>query len=207
MAKFFKSVVFKCTITLLLIACISGGLLALLNDVLYVSPEERTARAMSKIYGQAVTISQENVLLDVDDKNRNDEFIDYSFGQINKIYVVGDKNSDNYDMIFQTVGNEGYKGGTITLWIQVSISNGKLLEGKIEKIVLESYVKQTLMSKFDSYYYDEFVNKYKAGEFFTAQENGNGTPVIMSGATYSANSNCNAVNCVINYLQLEGGND
>ena len=135
MAKIFKSVVFKCTVTLLLIACISGGLLALLNDVLYVSPEERTSRAMAKIYGQAVAISQENILLDVDDKNRTDSVIDYGFGQINKIYVVGDKNANEYDMIFQTVGNEGYKGGTITLWIQVSITNGNLNKKKIEKIV------------------------------------------------------------------------
>ena len=207
MAKIFKSVVFKCTVTLLLIACISGGLLALLNDLLYVSPEERTSRAMSKIYGQAVTISEENILLDIDDKNRNDSVIDYGFGQINKIYVVGDKDSNEYDMVFQTVGNEGYKGGTITLWIQVSITNGNLADGKIEKIVLESYVKQTLMSKFDSYYYDEFVEKYKAGEFFSTDEKAQGPSVIMSGATYSANSNCNAVNCVVNYLQLQGGNN
>lgn len=207
MAKFFKSVLFKCTATLLLIACISGGLLALLNDVLYVSPEERTSRAMSKIYGQAIEISQENIILDVDDKNRDDKHIDYTFGQINKIYVVGDKNAEEYDLVFQTVGNEGYKGGTITLWIQVSVTNGNLADGKLEKIVLESYVKQTLMSKFDSYYYDEFIEKYKAGEFFSAYENNEGTPIIMSGATYSANSCCNAVNCVVQYLQLEGGND
>ena len=63
------------------------------------------------------------------------------------------------------------------------------------------------MSKFDSYYYDEFIEKYKAGEFFSAYENNEGTPIIMSGATYSANSCCNAVNCVVQYLQLEGGND
>ena len=50
--QFFKSQAFKCIIVLLVIALISGGLLAILNDVLYVSEEERTMRAIEKVYGK-----------------------------------------------------------------------------------------------------------------------------------------------------------
>ena len=54
MAKFFSSVWVKCTTFLLALTVILGGSLAILNDVLYVSPEERTARAVKKIYGRVV---------------------------------------------------------------------------------------------------------------------------------------------------------
>ena len=52
MSKFFKSAWFKCTLVLLVIAVVSGSLISILSNVLYVSDEERTARAIKKIYGQ-----------------------------------------------------------------------------------------------------------------------------------------------------------
>ena len=50
--SFIKTTWFKCIACLLCIAVISGASLAILNNVLYVSPETRTARAISKIYGE-----------------------------------------------------------------------------------------------------------------------------------------------------------
>ena len=44
----------KCTAFLLILAVLLGGILAVLNDVLYVSSEERTARAIKKIYGECI---------------------------------------------------------------------------------------------------------------------------------------------------------
>ena len=109
MAKFFKSAWFKCTAVLLAIAVISGGLLALLNDVLYVSPEERTGRALQKIYDKALTSDEYDVILDVDSGNTA---IAYDFGQIEKIFIVGEEDEE-HDLLFKTTGNEGYKGGTV----------------------------------------------------------------------------------------------
>ena len=52
MKSFFKSDWFKCTAILLIIAVVLSATLAILNDVLYVSPAERTGRAIKKIYGE-----------------------------------------------------------------------------------------------------------------------------------------------------------
>ncbi len=209
MAKFFKSTWFKCIFTLLAIAVVASGLLALLNDLLFISPEERTARAIKKIYGYEV--SNYEVLLDVDstDANVNKTSIENEngFGEIDKIYLVGSTTAESYEILFRATGNKGYKGGTITLWVKVDVTND--LEAispastqKISKVVMDSYDKQTLMSKLGNSFYDKFLvdvtDNYDS--LFAAdgsQEKSN----PITGATKSANAACNAVNCVIEYLQ------
>ncbi len=180
MSKFFKTTWFKCVSFLLILSVVLGGLLAILNDVLYVDDSERTARAVKKIYGEAVdfTVVTEDVIT-----------FD-GLGTINKIYKVGET-----DTLFQTTGANGYKGGTITLWIKVVEKDGGSKE--IEKIVLESYDKQTLMSKFDGSYADKFITDLDSvgeDDFF----------VPNTGATYSAKAYNNAVKCVSEYFK--GGN-
>ena len=190
MKKFFKSDWFKCTAVLLSLLIVLGGTLAILNDVLFVSPEERTARAINKIYG---SVPDYKVVLDID---ANDNAVSNDFGSIEKIYQVGE------DMLFKSTGINGYKGGTITLWLKVIKENEHY---KIDKIVLDGYDKQTLMSKFTQPYFDNFLidvtDAYEKEDFiFSNKANASGLQNPMSGATYSANAACNAVNCVISYL-------
>jgi hypothetical protein len=197
MAKLFKNVWFHSISVLLIIAVVLGGLLAVLSDVLYVSPAERTGRAVKKIYGEEKSYQ---IILDVDGETANTP-IEYSFGKINKIYQVGDSSSSSYDMLFQTVGFEGYKNGTITVWVKVSVAGEKY---SIEQVLLESFDKQTLMSKLGGDYYGKFnltdvTNAYDKGEYFGTQD-GSALKNPVSGATYSANAGNNAVNCVIKYL-------
>ena len=75
--QFFTSQAFKCIIVLLIIALVAGGLLAILNDVLFVTEEERTMRAIEKVYGKEMQyeelIYSSNVL-------------ENEFGTINKLY-------------------------------------------------------------------------------------------------------------------------
>ena len=188
MSKLFSNVWFKCIAFLLILMTLLGGTLAILNDALYVSPTERAKRAINKIYGKEMPFSVE---MDVDNgyeaiKSQN------GYGTINKIYKVGE------DLLFQTTGENGYKNGTITLWIKVV----KDTDYKIDKIVLETFTKQTLMSKLDNKYYSKFyIDVTDNEEFFSPKSNStttNKNPV--SGATMSANAACNAVNCVIEYL-------
>lgn len=199
MKNFLKSAWFKCTAVLLIIAVVSGGLLALLNDILYVSPEERTGRALQKIYGRAISANEYDILLDVDG---NDQAVEYEFGQIEKIFVIGDQNAE-HDLLFKTTGNEGYKGGTVTMWIKVVVNGSNKT---IDKVIIDSNTKQTLMSKLDSKFTDGFYidisNNYDT--YFTAKSKGEGNKNPVTGATYSAQAGCNAVNCVIEYLK--GGN-
>lgn len=191
MAKITKNVWFRCIFTLLIIAVISGGLLSVLNDVLYVSSEERTERAIAKIYGEKVSVDE--IVLDA---ASDDEKITYDFGTINKIYKI------DSDLLFQTTGFKGYKNGTVTLWIKVTEENGIY---SINKVVLEDYTKQTLMSKFGNEYYNGFAltdvtAAYKNGEgfFSVSADSENSNP--NTGATYTATAHCNAVNCVLKYL-------
>lgn len=198
MSKLFKNVWFKCISVLLCIILISGSSIAILSDVLYVAPEERTARAVKKIYGEEKTYS---VILDTDGQT-SDSPIEYSFGKINKIYRVDEEDGQTYDLLFQAVGYEGYKNGTVTLWVKTTFSANKY---SIEKVILESYEKQTLMSKLGGEFYSKFnltdvTEAYKNGENFTSTDKSAVNYNPVSGATFSANAGNNAVNCVITYL-------
>ena len=51
--EFFKSTAFKSLAVLLTIVILAGGLLAIFNDVLYVSEEEKFERSIAKIYGDS----------------------------------------------------------------------------------------------------------------------------------------------------------
>ena len=184
--KFYKTVWFRCITCLLLIAVISGALLASLNDLLAVSPETRTARAITKIYGEEKEYA---TVLDVDN---GDTAIEYEgVGSVDKVYSVSG------DLLFRTTGYQGYKNGTITLWIRAT-KNGETYS--IEKVVLETSEKQTLMSKLTGEFYDGFNLTDISGNFFSATDKNAENFNPVSGATYSATAACNAVNCVIRYL-------
>ncbi|MBQ9485839.1 MAG: hypothetical protein IJU83_03275 [Clostridia bacterium] len=202
--KILNSVWFKCIACLLCIAVVSGALIAGLNDLLYVSAEERTARAIKKIYGEN---KQYSAMLDVD---AGDAAIEYDgMGKINKIYNV------DGTVLFQATGYKGYKNGTITLWVQATefyaepSDQPQQSEGcerySITKVMLEKFDKQTLMSKLGGDYYKNFelqdvTQAYRDGKLFSATESTAENYNPVSGATYSAQAGVNAVNCVIKYL-------
>lgn len=186
MNKIVHNVWFKCITVLLLISLIAGGLLAVLNDVLYVSDEERTGRAIKKIYEEE---KQYEVILDSD----KDEAEIYETGRIDKHFIV-----DGTDTLIRATGFNGYKNGTITLWVKIIEKDGEIV---IDKVILESYDKQTLMSKLDENYYKNFTLKDVTDNYFTldATDSEYGNPV--SGATKSATAGSNAVNCAIKYYK------
>ncbi len=207
MSKFFKSTWFKCISVLLALAVILGGTLAILNDVLYVSDTERTQRALKKIYG--VEVNNYSTVLDTSliNQETGENFppiIYTNLGEINKIFTI------EQDTLFQTTGYNGYKGGTVTLWIKViTTESGSKI---IDKVILEDSKKQSLISYLSSSptYFNNFLvditETYENGEFTSDskyRDQPNYNPV--SGATYSAIAGCNAVNCVMEYYK-EGAN-
>lgn len=196
MKNFIKSNWFKCIAVLLALAVVLGGTLAILNDVLYVSPEERTARAIKKIYGVEVTLDDDSIVLDADNGEAE---IENEYGSIQKIYKIGN------DLLFKSTGNKGYKNGTVSLWIRVVNKDGNQV---IDKVVMDGYDKQTLMSKFTDKYYKGFLTDVTeaitTSQYFSPSTDADGLKNPMSGATKSANAICNAVNCVIFYI-AQGG--
>ena len=198
MKKLFASI--KPIILLLVIMLFSGSTLAILNDVLFVTPEVRTQRAIQNIYGY---VPEYQTILDVDNNDQSiNQQIEYeNYGKIQKIYLI---QGEQKEALFKAVGTKGYNGGTITLWVKVIKNNDSFL---IDKVILESFTKQTLMSKLDGKYYGDFKNidvtdAYNNQQWlFSNSElpSGNGN-IPVSGATLSATAGCNAINCVIKYL-------
>ena len=181
--QFFKSQAFKCIIVLLVIALIAGGLLAILNDVLYVTEEERTMRAIEKVYGEEMRYEE---LSFEADKLSND------YGTLSKVYLL-----ENGNYLVQSTGGNGYKGGTITVWVVLTVKDGAF-KG-IEKVVLESYEKQTLMSKLTYDVYSAHNDEITGDVYFTTS--GDGIKVLISGATLSTNALNNAVDCALQFAR------
>ena len=181
--QFFKSQAFKCIIVLLVIALVAGGLLAILNDVLYVTEEERTMRAIEKVYGKEMNYQEKEY--------SSDQLVN-DYGTLSKVYLL-----ENGNYLVQATGGEGYKGGTITVWIVLTAKDGAF--GGIEKVVLESYEKQTLMSKLTYDVYSAHNDEITGDVYFTTS--GDGIKVLISGATYSTNALNNAVDCALQFAR------
>lgn len=181
--QFFTSQAFKCIIVLLVIALVAGGLLAILNDVLYVTEEERTMRAIEKVYGQEMNYSE---------LEYSQDQLTNSYGSLSKVYSL-----ENGNYLVQSTGGEGYKGGTITVWVVLTVKDGAF--GGIEKVVLESYEKQTLMSKLSYDVYSAHNDEITGDVYFTTS--GDGIKVLISGATYSTNALNNAVDCALKFAR------
>lgn len=193
-----KTEAFKCIIVLLLIMTIAGGLLAVLNDVLAVSDQERLNRAVQKVYGKQVDATE------IENEFSCDK------GVIESTYAFDDEG--NHYLLFKSTGNEGYKNGTVTLWILVSctdnpVENQTIVKSnaeKLQKVVLDGYDKQTLMSALTGEFYGAYaeldINEIKSGKLVTVNKTDNDFTNVISGATKSSNAANNAVNTVLLYL-------
>ena len=198
MKKLTNNVWFKCISFLLILSALLSGILAVLNTVLFVPPEERTERALQKIYGEARTI--DDIILDVD--NGDEAYTLTDCGKINKIYKIGN------DTLFQAVGEKGFNNGTVTLWINVTENNGKLV---ISKVVLDSSVGQSFIGSLSAAFFDGFLvdvtESYEKGKFTAnplLKDNADVNFNPVSGASNSGNAACNAVNTVLHYINQGG---
>lgn len=193
--QFFKSTAFKSVSVLLAIVLIAGALLAILNDVLYVTPTERRNRVFAKIYGGDVT--EREVLL-----GENDDPISYTGGEVSQAYFMSD---GSYAV--QATGKGGFSGGSITVWVIFSCTgdreNGNLALEGIEKVVYESNVNQSYINRFTSENYNVFTlhdGELKEGLYF-----GDDIEVIKTGASapFTFSALTNAVNASLRYFREE----
>ncbi len=190
--QFFKSNAFRSLAVLIAIVLVAGALLAIFNDILYISDEERLNRTLSKIYGENVTA--EEVTLDEDAKTT-------PYGTVNFVYHI--QEDGNY--LFQTTGTGGYQGGTVTVWTVVAVTGtreaGDLAITGIDKVVYESNTSQTLMANLtDSFYafYTEHDDLVADGEYFTSVKGGtDDLNNVVANATMSSGAVTNAVNAAL----------
>ena len=183
-----KKTAFKCIIVLVLITVICCSLLAVLNDLLYVSSKERTDRVINSIYGTEMEYQTETV-----DQTK----VNSSYGEVLEIYSLADGNK-----LYKTKGYNGFKNGTVSLWIVVGYENGT--PDKITKVILAEFEKQTIMSKISGVYQtyvDVSKDSYTTGGIFTVdKEDTDNIYNIVTGATKSTNAANNAVNVLIDYV-------
>lgn len=166
------------------IMLICGGLLAILSDLLYVSPEERIQRAIDKIYTEEVSLSKTLDVGTVDTQSFSE------YGEVKTCYALS-----NGDYLVLSTGKNGYSNGTVTLYVSIYLNEGV---PTVKNTVQDSYTGQTLMSKLTSLY-QRFTGK-------TAEQEKGEVTEIVTGATYSSRAASNAVYCALQFIKLvEGG--
>ena len=188
---FFKSNAFKSLAVLIAIVLVAGALLAICNDLLYISDEERLARSLSKIYGKEVTAEE----IELTDEERS-----YTYGTVDAVYYIHD--DGNY--LFQTTGEGGYSNGTVTVWTIVTCTGtreeGNLALTGIEKVVYDSNEGQSFISTLGDSFYAAFAEqdaRVAEGGYFTTTAGSDDIYNIVSGASESSNAACNAVNTAL----------
>lgn len=195
--QFLKSKTFKCIMVLLVIALICGGLLAILNDVLYISEEEKTKNAIKQIYGS----DMEYEVVEISENDKSNEY-----GSIEAVYSFADGN-----YLIKAKGINGYQSGTITAWIVADFSGGTF-KG-LNSVTASSNEKQTLMSSVGAEFTQVYISetsdqKVLEGKYFAVTDGENEIGNVVSGATKSSTAYNNAVNAALYYIRaiLVGGN-
>ena len=141
--EFVKSKTLRCIVVLLCIALISGGLLAICNDLLSVSAEERVQRTIKSIYGKEMPYTE--VAVDYQTES----------GSIDSVYKLEDGN-----YLIRATGFDGYKQGTVSVWC-VAYYQEDAFRG-LGDVSIAAYDKQTLMSKWN----DKTLKGYTGSEPF-----------------------------------------
>lgn len=205
---FFRSNSFKCIVVLLVIALVCGAVLALCNDLFYVSSEEMFARSMVKIYdGDATEL--------VDKITSDDDVRTYTFYNCSAAVVDAQVSPDGKTWLVQSKGDKcGYQGGSVTLWVSMSVEGGALTG--INKVIVDSYdSSQTLIGQINetflaTYASDDYKDIVTGGGHFNntrmskdklTDEN----EVVVSGATWTSKAVNAAVNGAMEYVRENAG--
>ena len=179
--EFFKSTTFRCLATLLSILLVCGVFLTIMYGLLEVTPEEKLARAISKIYGKNVTAEVQEVKTKELDN-----------ATIEEAYCI---TSEGGDYLVKSTGKGGF-AGTVTCWVVVEVSNGNI-DG-VGKVTIDSYVGETQMAEIKQSFLDSFGEKYVDGIYYTTDDG-----FKVSSSTKSSNAICNAVNGALQYVKTE----
>ena len=187
--QFFKSETFKCLVVLLCIALVSGGLLSILNDVLYISDEERTMRAIQSIYGQE---------MQYEEKTPSETYEVTDVGYIENVYLLSDGN-----YLIKATGLHGYKDGTVTTW-SVAVFENNTFKG-LSSVSVADYDKQTLMGNFKDSFYNVYSSNNElivsSDKVFSIKEDASSIKNVLAGASKSSNAINNAVNATLSFIR------
>lgn len=160
----------KIVAVLVVICLVCCLLLSICNDLFYISDEERFQRSMAKIYPNFVKDDSFNGTLDGTYKTNA------NYGEIKSVV-----RSTDGAYIVEAVGNGGYSGGTVTLYVVVG-SDAKILGWTVKENVSQSYINRVPSDAGQTWYVGEDIS--------------NDLALNMSGATVVATST--AINHAVN---------
>ena len=170
--QFLQSKIFRCIIVLLCIALVSGGLLAILNDLLAVDDTELLQRGLKSVG-----------IAESDPQKLEIKQADYDNGTI--IQVIYLPTSGDY--LIKALGKGGFQQGTVTVYALAHVENSEV---SVKKVAVADYASsQTLMSKITD-----------AGLQKVAEDPSIAPNQIAAGATYSSTAIKNAVNTAVAYI-------
>ena len=184
----FKSTPFFAVLVLVIIALVSGVILSVLSDVLYVSPEEKTARDLAKVYSESE--------FDLTDPNQPqiDASAVMAGGTVHYIYQAVDG-----AVVIKASGIKGWKGATEIVFA--------VKDGEIVNAIISSHNGDDKTSSIKASHLEQmFVGQKLDGnlEFTT-------TGTVAGGALITAAPSCyatwpaviSAANVAVDYLQTK----
>lgn len=183
--QFFKSTAFKCLIALLCVLLVSGVFLTIMNALLKVTDEERFERAINKIYGKSVKTEAVAVTEQLNEDNYH----------IEEAYLV--KDDGNY--LIKSTGKGGFDNGTVTCWVVVVVKGGAV--NGVDKVVIDSNTKQSYIGNINSAFLDGFKTNFNPDVPYNAN-----VGFVKTGATFSGNAICRAVNGAVDFVNAKFGN-
>lgn len=188
--QFLKSKTFAALVVLVCIALVAGGLLAILNDLLAISEEDRILAAIEGIYGQETSYTE----IDLPDDLKENEY-----GSVQNVYLLEDGN-----YLIKSTGINGYKNGTVTLWLVAEYSDGDFVG--LGKIAVAENTKQTLMGDFKASFFEIYASGNVLNDnYFSVETSSDTITNIKSGATKTSIAVNNAVNAALYMIRNNGG--
>ncbi len=201
--QFFHGKAFKCIIVILIIVLVCGIFLTICNSLFEVSADERTKRAMDKLYTEDVSAT------DITDQIPDDVATEMTYSTVKAFYKV-----DNGDYVVQISGKQGY-GGSVTCWVVVH-DNGTQVTG-LGTVIAQSSENtgESFLSNLSDDDFERFSINYEDGIVYaygfandTSTTHADG--YVATGASKSYRGVCNAVNGAIefvnNYLEYLAAN-
>ncbi len=176
--QFLQSKIFRCIIVLLCIALVSGGLLAILNDLWNVSDEELIQRGIKAVCGDGVKLEK---VCDI-----NETYASTDDGTVQQVLLL-----DTGDYLIKAQGKHGFQEGNVSCYVLFHLEDSVY---KVQKVSIADYSSsQTLMSKITDSGLAKFIGLSSEATMKPSE--------IATGASYSSTAIKNAVNVAIAYMQ------
>ena len=165
----------KAVAVLVCICLVCGALLALCNDLFYISDEERFNRSMAKIYPELDLASVKTLELNSEFKSNS------TYGEVKSVVT------DGKVYIIEALGIGGWQSGTVTLYVIVG-SDAKIISWAVKEHTNQSYIDQVPSNAGTTWY-----NGYDVSNAFDKVQTGSTlkeTPIAIGNAVNMAAFYC-----------------